>query len=341
MSAGVALGGGAELFQTEAWFDTLAAHGLPRAPARQAPQILRLALPPDEQGWVGQLPLMHTGAGRPLAALANYYSCLYGPIGPQGTAPQLSRAQWRMVGQGLRTLPGSAVLRLQPLDPQSPWVASLELGLRGAGYRTDRFFCFGNWYQLVPIDGFQAYWAERPSALQNSVARGRRRLDKAGPWHVGMVSGPGPALEEALNAYTTVYARSWKPPEPAADFMPALVRMAAAQGWLRLGVLWQGGEPLAAQVWLVFAGKASIYKLAYVQGQEKCSVGSVLTATLMQHVMDVDRVSEVDYLCGDDAYKADWMALRRERIGLLAFDRHRLGGWLAAARHRLGRLVRR
>lgn len=74
-----------------------------------------------------------------------------------------------------------------------------------------------------------------------------------------------------------------------------------------------------------------------MQGQEKLSAGSVLSAELMRHVMDVDRVREVDFLSGDDAYKADWMAHRRERIGLVAFDQRHWRGWLAALRHRAGR----
>ena len=67
------------------------------------------------------------------------------------------------------------------------------------------------------------------------------------------------------------------------------------------------------------------------------SAGSVLTAALMQHVMDVDGVNEVDYLSGDDAYKADWMAMRRERVGLLACNLRHWRGLLAAGRQVLGR----
>ena len=52
----------------------------------------------------------------------------------------------------------------------------------------------------------------------------------------------------------------------------------------------------------------------------------------MEAMLEVDHVEEVDYLSGDDAYKADWMAQRRERVGLVAFDRHRPRGWLAAGR---------
>ncbi len=147
------------------------------------------------------------------------------------------------------------------------------------------------------------------------------------------MSQPGALLEAALAAYQAVYAQSWKQPEPCPNFIPGLVRLAAEEGWLRLGVLWLDGEPLAAQLWLTCGGKANIYKLAYVKGMEKFSAGSVLTRALMEYAMDVDRVAEVDYLSGDDAYKADWMALRRERVGLEAFDLRRPAGLLAAARH--------
>jgi len=41
----------------------------------------------------------------------------------------------------------------------------------------------------------------------------------------------------------------------------------------------------------------------------------VLTAALMQHALDVDRVQTVDYLIGDDAYKREWMSHRREPAG--------------------------
>jgi CelD/BcsL family acetyltransferase involved in cellulose biosynthesis len=105
--------------------------------------------------------------------------------------------------------------------------------------------------------------------------------------------------------------------------------------------LWLNDQPLASQVWLVFGAKANIYKLAYVKGQDRLSAGSVLTAALMQHAMDVDKVHEVDYLSGDDTYKADWMALRRERVGLVAFDRKRLSGLWGAGRHALGRAKKR
>ncbi|WP_245606837.1 GNAT family N-acetyltransferase [Simplicispira psychrophila] len=328
----------ADVFQTEAWFAYLLAHGFEQPPLRQGVWQLSGAA----QGEALCLPVMqHTPRGAVLA-LGNYYSGLYGPVGAVDRLERLSAVQWQAAVENLRSRFDSAVLRLQPLDAESAWLAALEKGLRSAGWWIDRFFCFGNWYQPVPKGGFGVYWAQRPSALQHSVARGRRRLGKAGTWridlHTDTSAATGLELEQAIAAYQSVYARSWKAPEPCAGFMPGLMRLAVREGWLRLGVLWLNDQPVAAQLWLVYGGKANIYKLAYVQGQEKLSVGSVLTAALMEHAMEVDHVREVDYLSGDDAYKADWMAHRRARVGLVAFDPRRLRGWLAAGRHFAGRI---
>ncbi|WP_240964688.1 GNAT family N-acetyltransferase [Acidovorax sp. SRB_24] len=323
-----------DVFETEAWFANLLAHGFERAPQ----QHWKWPLPVSSHGGTAYLHLMQQMPGKPLSALSNYYSCLYGPTGPLEAIHGLSAGQWRAAAKALRHIPGGEVLRLQPLDDDSPWLAALQSGLQAAGYWTNRYFCFGNWYQTVPHGGFGAYWAQRPSALRHSVSRGRRRLTRAGEWRVDIHTGESSHLDCALSAYEAVYSQSWKQPEPCPAFMPGLVHTAARQGWLRLGVLWAGDQPLAAQVWLVHAHKANIYKLAYVQGQDRFSPGSVLTAALMQHAMDVDRVLEVDYLSGDDAYKRDWMAQRRERIGLMAFDRRHWRGFLAWGRHRLGRL---
>ena len=319
-----------DLFYSQAWFDNLKAHGFTQAPA------LHCAVQATSAGLV-QLPLARLESSARLSALANYYSCLFGPLGPSHA---LDAAGWKSMVRQIRGFPGSAVVQLQPLDASSAWLAALEAAMQTQGYWTARFFCFGNWYQPVPAGGFSEYWAARPSALRNSVERGRKRLSKAGPWRIDVVCGGADTarfssvdLEAAIAAYEAVYAKSWKQPEPATGFMPGLIRTAAQEGWLRLGVLWLNDQPLAAQVWLVQGGKANIYKLAYVKGFEKLSAGSVLTTALMQHTMDVDQVQEVDYLSGDDPYKADWMSHRRERVGLLAFDKRHWRGWLAGARH--------
>jgi len=59
--------------------------------------------------------------------------------------------------------------------------------------------------------------------------------------------------------------------------------------------------------------KASIFRLAYDEEWKRYSPGSILTAYLMRHVINIDKVEEIDFLTGNEPYKQDWMTERRER----------------------------
>lgn len=328
-----------EIFQSLSWFSYLWSYGLERKPCNYWLWPLYL----DGGNNNTYLHLVQNTLGDGLLSLSNYYSCVFGPDNNSDFFVQSSAAQWATYIRVLRGIPGSDKVTLEPLDTESLWFAEIRNVFRRHGFLTFDFFCFGNWYQPVPKNGFLSYWADRPSALRNSVARGKRRLNAASAWRIDVHTSHSAALlgdlEDAIKAYESVYARSWKSPEPCSDFIPGLVRMAAQQGWLRLGILWFDGQPAAAQLWLVANGKANIYKLAYVQNLERFSVGSILTAALMQHVMDIDKVYEVDYLSGDDAYKADWMSQRRERVGLMIFDLRKIGGWYQFFQHFFKKLI--
>jgi CelD/BcsL family acetyltransferase involved in cellulose biosynthesis len=110
---------------------------------------------------------------------------------------------------------------------------------------------------------------------------------------------------------------------------------------LRLGLIHVDGEPAAAQIWIVHHGSALLFKLAYDERFADLSVGTILTAVLMQHVLDIDKVELVDYLSGDDAYKHDWMSHRRERWGILAMNPRTPRGAMAIIRHRGGHTMKR
>lgn len=118
--------------------------------------------------------------------------------------------------------------------------------------------------------------------------------------------------------------------------MPALINLCATKGWLRLGIAYYKEEPIAAQLWIVNHGRAAIYKLAYDEKFANLSPGTILTAHLMQYVMDKDKVYEIDYLTGDDAYKKDWMSHRRERFGLVAYNPRSFWGITCMSKHVIG-----
>jgi hypothetical protein len=201
------------------------------------------------------------------------------------------------------------------------------------------YFCFGNWYLQVAGRTYAEYFESLPSQLKNTIKRKKKPFERPGRSTI-VVYGDEAELDKGLSAYEKVYAASWKIPEPYPQFIRGLCRMCAELGWLRLGVVYVDGQPVAAQIWIVSEHHANIYKLAYDQSYARLSLGSVLTAHLMEHVIDVDKVNEVDYLTGDDAYKKDWMSHRRERWGIMAFNLRTAHGIAAGGRHITTRMAR-
>ncbi len=321
----------ADIFGTLAWFENLASVGLD--PVTKKTNSCQLWLVGDFCcGTVMCIPCL---SGKVLTGLSNCFSSLFSPlVWTDSTASMPDEAMWNALGQAIWQHSSRwPTLLFSPLDPQSDFFIQMQQSLRLAGYGVDTYFCFGNWYLLLEERSFADYWSTLPSALRHSIDRGQRRLDRHGKWHIDVVQTMDTSLDTAIANFEAVYQKSWKGAEPNTLFIPGLARMAAQQGWLRLGVLKLNGEAIAAQLWLVKDKKASIFKLAYVSGFERFSAGSVLTQAMMRQVIDVDQVQEVDYLTGDDAYKRDWMSHRRERWGLVAFDFRTLAGIWAGGLH--------
>jgi hypothetical protein len=239
-----------------------------------------------------------------LRALKNFYTCLL-------CAQEAPRAPFP-----------APVVDLAPLDDTV--AQQIAHALRGWGWYVRTYFAAANHY--LPCEGLRwdAYLAGRSSQLRNTL----RRKGKKFPGELEIITG-GERLSTGIAAYQRVYHRSWKQPEPYPLFIPDWIHACAEHGWLRLGVAWVDGTPIAAQFWIVREHRAYVYKLAYDEAHKALSAGSLLTAELMRHVLDVDQVVEVDYLTGDDDYKREWMTHRRERVGLLCCN---LGKWRGALR---------
>jgi len=255
-------------------------------------------------------------------SLSTFYSSLYSPVVVSTSPGSLFCALFRYLARTERI----ATLALSPMDDQSPGFTAAKAALKEAGWRDIHdFFCFGNWIQDIDCADYQAYLASRPSQLRNTIARRTRQFLAADRGALDLVTG-GPGLEGAIAQFVEVYNASWKRSEPYPDFIPQLLRIAAKRGWLRLGIARYDGKPVASQIWLVCTGTAYIFKLAYRQDYQQLSPGTVLTAYMMQYVIDRDAVSTVDYLSGDDGYKQDWMSTRRERHGIAACNIRTLRG---------------
>ncbi len=271
-----------------------------------------------------------TALGWQVRALTNYYTALYAPALAAATSAEALAVLLRAVASHHAPL---RAMRLNPMDPAQRGFTTLEDAARHAGLWPYRFFCFGNWYLPRPPE-WPAYLKARPGKVRSTITRMGAKFAAEGG-RLEVITAPAD-VERGLAAYLHVYGRSWKKPEPYPEFTPGLIRLCAESGWLRLGVAWVGDVAVAAQLWIVTAQRAEIYKLAYDEAYRKLSPGTLLTQMLMRQVIEDGQVSEIDYLIGDDPYKREWMPDRRERHGLMVYNPRSLGGLADWSKHALG-----
>jgi CelD/BcsL family acetyltransferase involved in cellulose biosynthesis len=258
-----------------------------------------------------------------LAGLSNYYTSLFAPLCVPGREPEIASALVEAMSQ-------ATVVDLNPVASDSSLLAHAEREWALRGYSVERYFRFGNWYLQVGGRSSGQYLQSLPGQLKSTLQRKGKKLRARADVTIRIVTQAA-EVPAAMDAYEAVYRSSWKHAEPHADFIRSVATEFAARGWLRLGLIEIGSRPAAAQIWFVYRKTASIFKLAYDEEFAVHSVGSTLTSTLMQHAIDVDGVEVVDYLCGDDSYKRDWMSARRERIGVRAVRRASWPGLVSLA----------
>jgi len=280
----------------------------------------------------GLMPMLRHGGG--LSSLTTPYSCRYTPMLAAGLD---SAARVAVMTAFARFCRSAGVTRLEALPAEWDGLPDLLTGARQAGLRPLRFDHFGNWHEAVAGLGWSGYLAGRPGALRETIRRRLKRADKLPAARFTLLTNPAD-MATAAEAFESVYSRSWKDPEPHPDFNVALMRVMAEAGLLRFGVWSIDGTPVAAQLWVVEAGVATVLKLAHDEAFKTHSPGTVLTALMLRHLLDQEHVTQIDFGRGDDAYKHGWAAQRRQRVGLLLVNPWHPAGAFELARHALGRM---
>lgn len=319
--------GSGDVWSGRAWIEATMRHAIPAG----CEAVIALA--------PGQVLLPLLRRGRSLGSLTTPYTQSWRPIEPGRPGAEALRIAGAALGRDLRLGPPSHFLAL---DPDNPSTEALLSGLQAEGLHLLRHDHFGCWQEEMREDiGWAGYLATRPAAHRNTVLR---KLSRAGATtRFELIEKPGPALEDGIDAFTTVRAGSWKPNEPFPDFDAELMRGLAASGELRLAVLRDRhtDKPLAVQYWIVSGGRALVPKLFHLEAERAASPGTVLTALAIRHLLEVDRVRLLDFGRGDDPYKRLWVTQRRQRIGVLVVDARHPAGLAALLRHAAGSLRRR
>jgi len=298
--------------------------------------VLLYGIELDEGHPVAALPLHHLKNKRALFSLSTFYSALYVPLVAQGQQDEALTTLFKSLRGAEQDW---ASLRLNPMPKEQPIYEATIRALKNAGWLPFSYYCFGNWYLSVEGRSYSEYSEALPSRIRNTIKRKSRHFYSRAGGKLEIVTG-NDSVDRAIEAYNKIYLSSWKKPEPFPDFIPCMIRLFANKDQLRLGIAYTNDIPVAAQIWIVSHGRAAIYKLAYDENYSDLSAGSILTEHLMRHVIDVDKVHEIDYLIGDDAYKKDWMNHRRERWGIMAYNPRTLAGLLGSANEIVRRTVK-
>jgi Acetyltransferase (GNAT) domain len=239
-----------------------------------------------------------------------------------------------------RSIPAYDVLRISPLDVDGELFSVMPTVLLADGWIPRRFLMFPNWYEQVSGRNSTEYLRGRPSRLRNTIERRTRNLESSGRSRIDIIDGGG-TLDTAIWDYERVFARSWKHGLVGLPYHRAIIQVAAQAGALRLALLYVDEKPAAAQFWIVTGGTGYLRRLAYDEHFRDLSPGTLLTWHVVRHLLDVDRVQELDLGVGDDGYKSDWASKRRERWGILAFNPRTWAGLKAASFNIGGRITKR
>jgi CelD/BcsL family acetyltransferase involved in cellulose biosynthesis len=253
--------------------------------------------------------------GNEAEALSNWYCLRYAAVidGPSGKAPLADLAT------GLREA-GISRIFLEPMAHDDPLAAEL----RRRGWATACGQVNVSWRIDTRGMRFDDYWASRPSRLRNTTARQAKKAKLDIIIHDRFDAA-------AFADYQSVYAASWKPAEGSPEFIRRLAELEGEAGTLRLGIAYKDGQAVAAQLWLVEDGVATIHKLAYREDAKEYSPGTLLSYEMFRRALDVERVDMIDFGVGNDAYKKEWMSHCVPLCGLSAYDMLRPAGMAGLA----------
>ncbi len=197
-----------------------------------------------------------------------------------------------------------------------------------AGINNDCYHCF-NYYYLdeIPETGDQ-YLSSRSRKLRDNLRRYRKRLEDKGSISVEIISDPE-SSPRCLDLHYRIREKSWKNHDQNSAFHRDLFEFASRKGWLRCCILMLDKEPIASQIRFVHNRHAYFISTMYNLEYKKYSPGNLLLAETAKYLIDTDRVTEMNYLYGDEGYKKEWLEKNGERNGIVLFNRSVCGTFSA------------
>jgi len=310
------------LFQKPDWFKLLANHIIPESSeplffcitdmAKNLVAIIPTIVHPNQQYKV-----------RRITSLSNFYSLDFAPIFTKKTASH-SKVYQSFIKHLVQKNIAWDILEFSPTDPTYlPMIDFIE-SCENAGLKTQQSHCHYNWVYHNVDDTYEEYIKNRPKKIRD-IPRLERKLQKKHQIEIKLTTSHEDDVKQAIADYEIIYEKSWKDKENYPAFIPEFISQCAEMGILRLGILYLDQIPVASQFNIHDQGTSLIYKLSYDEKYKNQSVGSILSYYMMAHAFEKDQAQIIDYGCGNDGYKKDWMSHRLERQTFRLYNKTPLG----------------
>jgi hypothetical protein len=138
------------------------------------------------------------------------------------------------------------------------------------------------------------------------------------------------SLEEAMGILFRLHQKRWIlkgeagvfHSEEARNMVMETAKLFEEKDWLRLNFLTVNGKPVAANYDLEYAGRMYGHLCGFDPDYSKYSVGNLLLLKVLEMCVE-KRISEYDFMQGDDCYKYDWTKKQRQNI-TVSFSNNKL-----------------
>lgn len=260
-----------------------------------------------------------------LKSLTNYYSPDFLPEQFSGAEKAGEIYSFYEDNQSLRQYD---LIDLAPLSELN--ADSVMNELDKLGFFCEKYQMSANWTH-PGITSTEDFWALRPNRMKNILKSKKIKLQRDHKYEIKILDEKNiDNFQLMLGHYHDVYNKSWKNNEPYTDFIDDIALEEHKKGKLRMGILYYDDVAVAAQIWFVHHQTAYIFKLSYDNVYRTESFGTILMEALFNHVINQDKVTTVDFLTGDDKYKADWMTTSRPLFGIKAYNKRTFKGFICA-----------
>ena len=224
------------------------------------------------------------------------------------------------------------VLRFSPLRPDSPLLDHLVGCLRKNRYKVQLYQMQDDRYEITAGHSSADYLATRPVALRERLATAGRALFDSGRALFMLVREPS-EVERAWRQCEGILSDADQRHPEHFDYLPGLMRVAADAGILRLGLIALDGEPAAMQMWIIADNVAQCLRISQSKRFADLPLDEMVTERITAHLIDVDRVVELDFGYIVEQFAAQWAPRTRQRFGIVAFNPRTRRGFRGSLRH--------